>query len=301
MASSESVLGPVAVTGATGRQGGAVARALLAAGHEVRALTRRPESAAAAALTAYGAGVARCDLGDRDSVRRALDGVSQLYLTTTPYESGTEEEERQARIVIDEARAAGVQQVVYGSVASADRPTGVAHFESKGRVEAYLDASGIETTTVLRPTFFMDMFLDPAFRRALKSGSIRFVLEPGTRIAMIAVEDIAAFAVQAFARPEVFSGEAVDLAGDYPSMTELAAALSAALERDIAYVQVAEASLDPDVRPKVGTQRWLEDVGWHVEPSSAARYEVPLTTVRDWAEHHRDQLLTAVGAGVGDD
>ena len=284
--------GIVAVAGATGRQGGAAARALLADGRKVRALTRRPESPAAQALVALGAEAVECDLDDRESARRALQGASQLYLTTTPYESGVEEEERQAKLVIDGAREVGVRHVVYSSVASADQPTGVAHFESKGRIEHYLMESGIPTTTVLRPTFFMDMFLDDAFRRAIARGSIEFVIKPETQIAMIAVEDIASFAVHAFSHPEALDGHVIDLAGDYPSMTELASAMSAALHRDIEYQQVAEGDLAADVRPKVGTQRWLEDVGWQVDPKALADYGVPLTNVREWASRHRDTLLS---------
>ncbi|GAA1022254.1 hypothetical protein Aple_075160 [Acrocarpospora pleiomorpha] len=283
----------VAVTGATGRQGGAATRALIGAGRKVRALTRRPESPSARELAALGADVVRCDLGDRESIRNALQGASGLYLTTTPYESGVDEEERQAKSAIDIAREAGIRHVVYGSVASADQPTGVAHFESKGRIEEYLTTSGIPLTTVLRPTFFMDMFLDDAFRHAIARRSIEFVIRPETRIAMIAVDDIAAFAAHAFAHPDAIAGHVIDLAGDYPSMMELASVLSEALQQEIVYRQVDESQLAADVRPKAGTQRWLEDVGWQVDPKALEGYGVPLTDLREWAVSHREKLLSA--------
>jgi uncharacterized protein YbjT (DUF2867 family) len=283
--------GVVAVTGATGRQGGAVARALLADGRKVRVLTRRPSSEAARALVKLGAEAATCDLRDRASTMAALHGASAVFLITTPYESGVEEEERQGRLAIKASRDSGVRQIVYSSVAAADRMTGVPHFESKGRVERFLGEAGIPLTTVLRPTFFMDMFLGDAFRRGLERGGINLLIEPETRIAMIAVEDIAAFAVRAFGNPADFDGHVIDLAGDYPSMTELAAALSEALDIAIEYRQVDESALDDDVRPKAGTQRWLEEVGWQVDRRSLAPYGIPLTDVGTWARRHHDALL----------
>jgi len=282
--------GIVAVAGATGRQGGAVARALIADGWKVRALTRQPHSEEALALAELGAEAVACELGNRASISVALQGASALFLTTTPYESGVEEEEKQAKLAIEVSRDIGIHQIVYSSVASADQPTGVAHFESKGRVEQFLADVGAPVVTVLRPTFFMDMFLGNAFRRGLERRSIEFLIKPETRIAMIAVQDIGAFA-----HPVDLAGQVIDLAGDYPSMIELAAAMSKALDTAIEYHQVDEGELAEDIRPKPGTQRWLEEVGWQVDPAGLARYHVPLTDVSTWARRHREALLP-VGA-----
>src|SRR5512138_2941811 len=82
----------VAVAGATGRQGGAVARALLDRGHAVRALTRRPGSRAAAELRTLGATICEADLDDGETVTPAIEGADAFFLVATPFEDGVEAE-----------------------------------------------------------------------------------------------------------------------------------------------------------------------------------------------------------------
>src|SRR6266849_10580450 len=86
---------PVLVTGATGRQGGAVLRHLRERGWPVRALTRRPDSAAAQALAADGVEIATGDMEDRASLERAMRGVHGVYSVQDFWSSGAEREVRQ--------------------------------------------------------------------------------------------------------------------------------------------------------------------------------------------------------------
>jgi uncharacterized protein YbjT (DUF2867 family) len=78
----------VLVTGATGNQGGAVARLLLSRGHRVRGLTRKPESAAARKLKALGAEIATGDMEDRGSLAYAASGMDAFFCVSTPFDSG---------------------------------------------------------------------------------------------------------------------------------------------------------------------------------------------------------------------
>jgi uncharacterized protein YbjT (DUF2867 family) len=103
----------VLVTGATGNQGGAVTRALLDAGHRVRALTRRTGSSAALALAGAGAEVVAGDFGDPASLRAACRGADGVFVMSAPFEAGTEAEVRQATAVLEAAVEAGVGQVVF--------------------------------------------------------------------------------------------------------------------------------------------------------------------------------------------
>ena len=139
----------VAVAGATGAQGGAAARALLAAGHPVRALTRDPAGPAAAALRDLGADVRRADFDERDSLDAALAGAGGLFAVTTPFGTDLAAEVRQGRALIDAASAAGVGHVVLTSAAHADRGTGVPHYESKHLVERHLRHTGSERASEL--------------------------------------------------------------------------------------------------------------------------------------------------------
>ena len=87
----------ILVTGATGQQGGAVARALLAGGHKVRALTRKPDGEAARALAGKGAEVVRGDLDDVASLEKALAGAWGVFAVQNTWEAGVEGEEQQGK------------------------------------------------------------------------------------------------------------------------------------------------------------------------------------------------------------
>ena len=120
----------VLVTGATGQQGGAVAVQLLARGHKVRALTRKPDGEKAQALAARGAEVVRGDLDDAQSIERALKGVWGTFAVQNTWEAGVEREEEQGKRFAQLAKQQGVQHFVYTSVGSAHRQTGIPHFDN---------------------------------------------------------------------------------------------------------------------------------------------------------------------------
>jgi uncharacterized protein YbjT (DUF2867 family) len=284
----------ILVTGATGRQGGAVARRLLAERFAVRILTRHAESAAAQALAASGAVVVPGDFDDPPSLARALTGVSGVFSMQTPYEAGTAREEVHGIRLADAAAESGVEQFVYSSVASADRPTGVAHFESKGRIERHIATLEFRRCTVLRPTFFMEMLLSPGNLRSLASGRIELTFDPRTRVPMIAVEDIANMAAAAFLDPDAWHGKAIDLAGDAPNFVEVAAAFGAALGREVTYRQVAPDAIDPDTRPKPGTQHWLETAGWPIDLARLLpSYPFAAKNIGRWARANAGALAGA--------
>src|ERR1700759_3394315 len=111
----------VVVTGATGKQGGAVARGLLERGHEVRAVTRDPNSSQAKSLASAGASLVTSSLEDTAAITKALEGATSLFAVTTP-SGGAEAEIRQGVATTDAAKAAGVH-FVFASVGSANRQT----------------------------------------------------------------------------------------------------------------------------------------------------------------------------------
>src|SRR6185436_12335082 len=125
----------IVVFGATGRQGGAVARELLANGYPVRAVTRHPDGTAAKELARLGAEVVAGDLDDAESLKRAVSGAWGLFAVQNTWEAGVEKEEEQGKRLAKVAKDAGIQHVVYTSVGSAERKTGIPHFDNKARVE----------------------------------------------------------------------------------------------------------------------------------------------------------------------
>ncbi len=128
----------VAVTGATGRQGGAVARALIARGRPVRALTRDPTSTRARALAAAGAEVVRADMEDPATLDRAFAGADGVYSVQNFMISGLDGEVRQGKNVAQAAARAGVRHVVQGSAGAGRRGTGVGSWDTKLDIEAEL-------------------------------------------------------------------------------------------------------------------------------------------------------------------
>ena len=125
----------ILITGVTGHQGGAVARALLSSGFRLRGLTRKPQGEQAIALARQGIDVVKGDLDDEATLRRALAGVWGVFGVQNTQEAGVERGEVQGKRIATLAREAGVEHFVYTSVGSADTRTGVPHFDSKWRIE----------------------------------------------------------------------------------------------------------------------------------------------------------------------
>src|SRR5438445_3471471 len=136
----------VVVTGSTGKQGGAVARSLLERGHKVRAVTRDPNSSQANLLANTGAALVAAALEDTAAITKALEGATSLFAMTTPF-GGTDAETRQGIAAADAAKAASVH-LVFSSVGSANRQTGIPHFHSKSEVEKHIAKVDLRTTII---------------------------------------------------------------------------------------------------------------------------------------------------------
>lgn len=220
-----STTGTIAVFGGTGKQGGSVVDALLAQGANVRALVRNPESDRARALADRGVELVYADVADPDSLVPALTGVDTFFFMTTPpggmQDADTDGETKLGVALADAAVAAGVSHVVFSSVGGAERNSGVPHFESKRRVEEYLEQTGLRVT-FLRPVFFTDNF---AFMGAsVENGEVvvRFPLPDGIKLQMVAVRDIGVVAAAAaLGTAEVPSS--IEIAGDELTGSEIAA------------------------------------------------------------------------------
>src|SRR5258706_3791891 len=200
----------VLVTGATGKQGGAVVEALLTRGHQVRALTRNPASQAANRLREQGVEIAVGDFADHDSLVRAARGVDAVYAMSTPYEQGAEKETAQGITITDAAKAAGVAHFIYSSVASANRATGIPHFDGQHEVEKHLQASGMPYT-IVAPVFFMENLLQPWTLSGLRQGKLGMALPASRSLQQITVADIGAFVAAVIERRESVFGRRFDI------------------------------------------------------------------------------------------
>ena len=273
----------VVVTGATGQQGGAVIKNLLERGHEVRAVTRNTDSAKAKMLADAGVALAHASLEDTAALVKALEGATSLFAMTTPFEGGAQAETRQGISAADAAKAAGVH-LVFTSVGSANRQTGVPHFDSKYEVEKHIAKIGVRAT-VLAPVYFMENLYFG--KEQLAKGMYATPLPPTRRLAQVAVADIGAVAVRLLEDPGRFAGKRFDLAGDELTSNDVLAILTRVTGRPFSYFQVP---LDV-IRQRMGEDgakmyEWFDRVGF-IFDRAALRREFPDVAFHDfesWAK-----------------
>jgi uncharacterized protein YbjT (DUF2867 family) len=281
MANERTVL----VTGATGKQGGATARALAGKGFKIRAMTRKPDSAAAKAVAATGATLVQGDLNDAASLKKALRGAWGVFAVQNTWEAGVAGEEEQGKRIANLARAAGVQHFVYTSVGSAHRKTGIPHFENKYRVEETIRGLKFPSHVILRPVFFMENLASPWF---LNGDKLHSALAPRTRVQMIAVDDIGQYAARAFTDAAKLRGREIDIAGDAVTMPEAAAGLSRGLGRTIALVQIPMSEVRKNSEDFAMMLEWFEQVGYNADIGGLEReFGIRPTKLDLWASRLR--------------
>ncbi|MFB9990788.1 NmrA/HSCARG family protein [Deinococcus oregonensis] len=214
----------ILVTGATGKQGGAVARSLLDAGFPVRAMTRDLSKPAARFLAKQGAEVVAGNLDDPTSLQRALEGVYGVFSVQNYWEKnvGFNGELRQGKNLGDAARAADVQHFVQSTMARAKTFQGVEHFEAKRAVERALKELGLPVT-LIGTVYFMDNLLDPKMGGSLTLPILSGALGRDTPFQMMAVEDLGPIVTAVFQHPHRYIGERIDVAGDLLTVGEMKA------------------------------------------------------------------------------
>lgn len=240
---------PVAIAGATGEQGGAVARTLLAGDVAVRALVRDPGAERADALRTAGAELVVADFTDESSLRAAFDGASAVFAMASPTpEGGVRAEAEHGKAMARAAAAVDVEHMVYSSVGGVDRDTGIPHFASKREIEVTLRALGVPATFI-RPVFFMDnfrRFLAPAEEAGMLV--IRMPMPGDVALQMIAVADVATVCAAALLDPRLVPDGAVEIGGDELTGLQIAAAFGERRGLPARFEQLPTAVLDPDTR-----------------------------------------------------
>lgn len=260
----------VLVTGATGQQGGAVAKELLKKGFTVKAMTRKPESENAKALASLGAEIVYGDLNDAASLESALKGAWGTFAVQNTWEAGVEGEEEQGKRFAEVAKKAGVQHYVYTSVGSAHRNTGIPHFENKWRVEDTVRGLNFDSHVILRPVFFMDNIASPWFKPAIDGGALAVAIKPETKLQMIAVEDIGKYGAWAFEKAEELNGREIDLAGDELTMPEAAELISNTAGRQINFVSPPIEEVRKFSEDFAAMLEWFDAVGYNADIKSTA-------------------------------
>jgi uncharacterized protein YbjT (DUF2867 family) len=291
---------PILVFGATGQQGGSVAKALLAAGWPVRAMVRDPASPKAAALRESGIELVHGDLNDPDSVRAATAGVYGVFSVQTSSPSGQisdEDEVRYGITVADAAADGGVAHLVYSSGAGVgDTPTGVGHYDSKMRIEAHLRTLPIKAT-VVRPVTFMELLVMRGL--GLDEGRFSFFARRDQTVQVLAVRDIGKFVAAIFADRARFAGTTLEIASDSVTGRDLEAAFTEAAGRPIPYARIPDEVLEAN--PFLGKLAALVDDGrlaGNADIGLLREINPGVLTLRSWlAGPGREAFQRALGTG----
>ncbi|MGG8094463.1 NmrA/HSCARG family protein [Klebsiella aerogenes] len=234
----------ILVFGATGQQGGSVARALINKGWPVRVMVRNPSSPASLALRDAGAELVAGNFDDIEVMRGAMTGAYGVFSVQPSSPGGTvtdDDEVRYGKTIASLASECGVQHLVYSSGgAVSDRPTGVAHFDTKAEIERHIHTLPI-VSTIVRPATFMDLLVMPGF--GLDEGQFHFFMQPDGAMQVLAVEDIGKIVAAIYAQPERFKGKIFEIASDVVTGLQLQELFSAAAGRLITYSRFSDAVL----------------------------------------------------------
>lgn len=247
----------IAVVGATGAQGGGLARSILddASGEfSLRAITRNPDSEKARALSADGAEVVKADLDDPKSIEEAFKGAYGAYCVTNFWEHFSGKKEMaQAKVMAEAAHKAGIEHVIWSTFEdtreyiplSDDRmPTlqgeyKVAHFDAKAEANAYFSRLGVPTTFLLTSGYYENFIIFGWGPQKGPDGQLSVVFPTDdVKIPLIASEDIGKCAYSIFKKGKEYVGRTIGIAGDHLSGQEIAEQISEALDLEIRFQAV---------------------------------------------------------------
>ncbi|GAB2685317.1 NmrA/HSCARG family protein [Mucilaginibacter koreensis] len=220
----------IVVCGATGNQGSAVAKRLLANSEwEVVAISRNPQSQSATELAYAGAVVVKADTNDLDSLQQAFEGAYGVFGVTQPWSAdykqcNIEQEIGQAQNVIKACQAARVQHLVMSSIINpSNQKTGAPHVDSKLLIEEQVKQAHLPYTIIRFPQF-MDNIGAPFF--PVKRGTVKGFIAADAKVPYIACKDIGKAVAEAFQNPVDSAYQTLNVIGDFVSGHELACTLS---------------------------------------------------------------------------
>jgi uncharacterized protein YbjT (DUF2867 family) len=298
----------VLVTGATGMQGGAVARALQRAGVTTSALVRNQAGPAAHELAHNGVALVPGDLDDPESLAPALRGHTTVFSIQPAPFADRDSERRQGANLIAAARAAGVRHLVHTSVSGTgwrathpEAEVGIManYWDSKEDVEAMVRGAGVQSYTIVKPSFFMENFIAPKARGMfpkLSAGETVVVTSPSTQVGLIAARDLGSAVTAVVKDPERYAGAEIELGGDALTFPQIAEILTRVSGRTIVSLSLPEAEVDARLgrRSWTASQAWLDTVGYPARPQHAAAHGLTVaTTFAAWAAANQEAVREA--------
>ncbi|MDB4973129.1 MAG: hypothetical protein JWN48_1470 [Myxococcaceae bacterium] len=288
--------------GATGAQGGSLARSLLRAGRRVRALTRDPRSASARALHALGAEVVTGDLSDLSALSTAMQGCDSVFGVTNYWEHFGSEIVH-GKNLVDAASQAQVGHLVLSTLPSPEALSqgsiAVPHMESKAAIEAYARRSRL-CLTFVHVAFYYENFLSWFVPRPDRDGVLSFGFPQGAaKLAGVSVADVGPVVTQVLAQREHFAGATLGVVGDELPCDRYAEVLTQVLGRPVRYVHIERSEYA--ALPFLGASDLaaMFDLNRRFVPTrrddlaSTRALHPGAQSFVSWAEQHRAQLWEA--------
>lgn len=296
----------ILVTGATGAQGGSVARYLLESGaFNVRAITRNPESDKAKALRAAGAEVVKGDLSDKDSLKPALEGCDGVFGVTNFWEH-FDKEFSQGKNLVDAVAAAKIQHFVFSSLPDARKLSKgtleVPHFQMKAELEDYIRELGLPAT-IIHVAFYYENFLYFIPVKRINGGPPSFGFPQGdTPLAGVAVEDVGGVVLEIFKRPDEFMGKTVGIVGDDIPCQQYAEIMSRVTGTEVVYNHIPRETFAGFEFPGAEDLANMFDMNRQYIPERKADLELSrklspsIRSFEQWAEENKDKLQAVIAA-----
>jgi uncharacterized protein YbjT (DUF2867 family) len=247
----------ITVFGATGAQGGGLARALLSRNkpeHRVRAVTRKPEGEAARGLESMGAEIMAADLDDPASVERAMEGAHGVYCVTNFWEHFSPDKEmKQAETLAEAARRRGVAHVIWSTLEDTRRLTpadgqrmpvlmgnyNVPHFDAKGEANRFFIDRGVPVTFLLTSFFWDNLIHFGMGPQRGADGTLGLLLPMADKpLPGIAAADIGGCAAGIFLQGQSMIGRTVGISGGHLTGAEMASSLSRALNEPVTHIDM---------------------------------------------------------------
>jgi len=288
----------ILVTGATGRQGGAVLQHLIRNNLPVRALSRTPDSLSSQVLISKNIQVIKGDMDDPDSLVKAMKDCYAVFSIQNFFEYGAEFEIRYGKNMVDAAKRAGISHFVYNSVCNAGDNTGVPHFETKNIIEKYIRQMELPAT-ILRPVKFMENYYILQVFKGILSGKLFDPIKAGKKHQMIAVDDIGTCVAETFIHPEKFIGRTIELAGDELNNEQIAATMSRILGKKIKFKKlplfIAKLMMDREMYLMF---KWFDEKGFTADIEGIKLHfpSVSPTTLSKWLENENWQRWNKKGS-----
>ncbi|TLD22093.1 hypothetical protein PspLS_07971 [Pyricularia sp. CBS 133598] len=301
----------VFVCGATGTQGGALARQLLPKGVAVHTMTRDPSSVAAQELESLGVKLFRGSFDEEEVIKRAVQGVDAIFLNFMPDLSDPQGDVRHARSIMRLGREVGARHVVYSSGLGTDRLQELLQgqpgaegsalvaggfFNVKVDVEDAVAAAGFDTWAVLRPAFFMANFVLPKvamYPGLAETGRANTAWRHDTVLPLVDEETIGVFAAAAVLEPERFDGEKVDISDELRTVDECLGMLGDAAGRDLRLVELTDDEVEARITTnlftagEVLTRRLAECL----DLDAVKRSGLPLSSFDKFLQREKDAVL----------